>query len=59
MGALSLALATAIAVGVAGCGGGGGGSASPEEEVKDVAAEFLEAAIDDRNGEGVRPHDRA
>jgi hypothetical protein len=45
-----LVLATAIAIAAMGCGGGGS-SSSPEEEVKAVTAEFLEAAIDGRNGE--------
>jgi hypothetical protein len=43
-----VAVATVVVLATA-CGGGG--SSSPEQEVKDVTADFLEAMIDGRNGE--------
>lgn len=43
-------LAATLAVCLAGCGRAGG-SSSPEEDAKAVVTDFLEAVIDDRNGE--------
>jgi hypothetical protein len=48
---LVVSVAATVLLVVTGCGGGDGGGGSPEEEVKRVAREFLEAVIDDRNGE--------
>ena len=45
---LCLVVAATVAVCLAGCGGG---SSSPEEDTKAVVTDFLEALIDDRNGE--------
>jgi hypothetical protein len=47
---ISLVLGTTVVLAVTGCGGGGG-SSSPEEKVKGVSRDFLEAIIEDRNGE--------
>jgi hypothetical protein len=44
---LRLVAAAAVAITVTGCGGD---SPSPEDNVKAVVAEFVEAAIDGRNG---------
>jgi hypothetical protein len=48
---LPIVLATIVVLALASCGGGAGDASTPEEDVKAVSADFLEAVIDERNGE--------